>query len=137
MAQLCRSSLPRSLVSAVERLYTSEIVLPNTVRPNDIESHWLELLHSFTTVKDLYLSRQVLPHIAPALQEELGERAADVLPALRNLFIEEIRSVFVQGKLPSKPIQKRIQQFVNARQRASHPVDVSHCDGNRIRVKWD
>lgn len=118
MAQLCRSSLPRSLISAVERLYISEVGMSHTACPNDIESHWLELLHPFTTVKDLYLSPEVLPHIAPALQE-LGERAADVLPALRSLFMKE--------KPLSKPDWEGIKQFVDARRRASHPVDVSFC----------
>jgi len=36
----------------------------------------------------LYLSREFAPRFAPALQELVGERATEVLPALRSLFLE-------------------------------------------------
>jgi hypothetical protein len=49
----------------------------------DIESsQWLELLHRFTAVKDIYVSDGVMSDIAPALQELVGERATEVFTYL-------------------------------------------------------
>lgn len=50
---------------------------------------WLRFLHFFTAVKDLHLSEGLVPHVAAALQELIGERVTAVLPALQNLFIPE------------------------------------------------
>ena len=88
---------------------------------DDIEnSQWLELLHPFTAVKDLYISQEFTPRIAPALQELVGERVTEVLPALQTLFLEE--------PLPSGPVQETIGQFVAARQLAGHPIAVSRWE---------
>ena len=126
-AQLYRLSFPWSLISTVERLYIFETVISNPVCQNYIDSHhWLELLDPFTTVKDLYISWEVLPRITPALQELVGERVTEVLPALRNLFLEKT--------LPSGTVQEGIQQFIDARQRAIYPVDISCWD--RTWLKW-
>ena len=41
----------------------------------DIEhAQWLELLHSFTSVKDLVLSGRLISLVAPVLGELIGER---------------------------------------------------------------
>ena len=85
---------------------------------DDIENmQWLEFLHPFTAVKNLYLSKKFAQHMAPALQELVEERVTDVLPALENLFLEELN--------PSGPVQEAIGQFVAARQLLDHPVVVS------------
>jgi hypothetical protein len=57
--------------------------------------------------------------IAPVLQEPklVGEKVTDVLPALRTLFLEE--------RSPSGPVQEAIQQFIAARQLARRPMVVS------------
>ena len=55
--------------------------------------------------------------IAPALQELVGERVTEVLPALESLFLEDLQ--------PSGPVQEAIGQFVAARQLLGHPVAVS------------
>jgi hypothetical protein len=85
---------------------------------DDIEdSQWLEVLHPFTAVKYLYLSREFASLIAPALRE----LAAEVLPSLQNLFLKDLD--------PSGPVQGAIGKFVAARQLAGHPIAVSHWDG--------
>ena len=88
---------------------------------DDIESsQWLELLHPFTSVKALYLSWEFVPRIAPTLQELVGERVVEVLPALQGLFIEEL--------LPPGPVQEAIGKFVAARQLAGHPIAISRWE---------
>jgi len=61
------------------------------------------------------------PSIAPALQELVGERVTEVLPALQSLFL--------RGSHPSGPVRKAIRKFVTARQLAGHPIIVSRWDG--------
>ena len=119
LAQLCSSSFPQALISMVEHLYISESSrLP---WPDDIEnSQWLELLHPFAAVKDLYISSEFVPRILPALQELTGERVTEVLPALQTLFLDE--------PLASGPVQDIIVQFVDARQRVDHPIGISRWE---------
>ena len=84
----------------------------------DIENaQWLELLCPFTSARNLYLSKEFAPRLAPALQELVGERATEVLPALQNLFLVEL--------WPSGPVQQAIEQFVYARQLFGHPIAIS------------
>ena len=78
-------------------------------------------------MKDLYISREFVPRIAPVLQDLIAERATQALPALQSLFLEET--------LPSEPIQEGIRQFVDARQLSGHPVNVSRWEGKW--TKWD
>jgi len=47
-------------------------------------------------VKKLSLSRNIAHYIAPALQELVGERVTDVLPALQSLVLERDRPQHVQ-----------------------------------------
>jgi hypothetical protein len=122
MAQLCSSFFRQALFPALEHLYIMEDGLSDW--QDDIESsQWLEVLHPFTAVKDFYISSILIPRIAPALQELVGERVTEVLPALQTLFLEE--------PLPSGPVQEAIGQFVAARQLSGHPIVVSRwdCDG--------
>jgi hypothetical protein len=82
---------------------------------------WLALLHPFTAVKNLRLSKEFAPRILPALQELVGGRMPEVLPTLQNIFIEELEA--------SGPVQEAIGTFVAARQHSSHPVTVSLWEG--------
>jgi hypothetical protein len=123
LAQVCCSSFPQALIPVVEHLYIFEHRYPRLRWQDNIESsQWLELLHPFTSVKFLYISQEFVPRIAPAMQELIGERAAEVLPALRSLFLEE--------PLPSgsTSVQETIGQFVASRQLAIHPTTVSRCE---------
>jgi hypothetical protein len=121
LAQIYGSALPPALIHTTEHLYIRDGFRP-LHRQDDIEDgQWLEVLHPFTSVKNLYLSRNLTPSIAPALQELVGERVIEVLPALQNIFLEEFH--------PSGPVQEAIGKFVAARQLAGHPIIVSHRDG--------
>jgi hypothetical protein len=82
---------------------------------------WLEIFRPFTTVKKLYICEKFAQDIASALQQLVGERATDLLPALESLFLEELQ--------PSDPAQEAISQFVAARQVLGHPVAVSYWGG--------
>jgi hypothetical protein len=116
LAQVCSSLFPQVLVptGTVERLNICERKCDPTRWQDDIEnSQWLEVLHPFTAVKDLHVSREFLPRIAPALQELAGQ----VLPCLQNLFLEDLQS--------SGPVQGAIAKFV-----AGHHIAVSHWDRN-------
>jgi hypothetical protein len=114
LTQVCSSSFPEAFISTVEHLY---ICGWKSGWQDDIEdSQWLEVLHSFTAVKYLYLSEHFASCIAPALQELAGE----VLPCLQNLFLED--------RYPWGPVGEAIEKFVAARQLAGHPIGVSHWD---------
>jgi hypothetical protein len=123
LAQFCN---PQALICTVEHLYILELVF-TFFKPHwqdDIEnSQWLEVLHPFAAVKDLYISQEFMPRIAPVLKELVGETATEVLPALRTLFLEE--------PSPSGPVQEAIEQFIAARQLASRPIAVSRWDRKR------
>jgi hypothetical protein len=83
---------------------------------------WLDLLRSFIAVKNLYLSEEFVPRIAPALQELVGGRTTEVLPVLENIFLE--------GFWPStgRPLQGDIENIVAARLLTSRPVAVSRWE---------
>jgi len=81
-------------------------------------SRWLKLLDPFIALKRLYLSPGIAGHVCDALQELSGERATEVLPALRNIFI------YGTGSL--EHIQEAIRPFTAARQLSGHPVTIDH-----------
>jgi len=85
-------------------------------------SEWLELLHPFTSVKNLYLSKELSPRIAPSLRELVGRRASEALPTLQNLFLEELHSPL------ARPVEEAIGRFVAARQLSNHPVAISQWE---------
>jgi len=116
LAQICTLSL--DLLSTVENLYINGNPYPQLDWNDNIENtEWLELLLSFTAVKNLYLSKQFALRIAPALKELTGGRTTEVLPALQNIFLEGFRS--------SEPVQEGIKQFISARQLTNRPVAIS------------
>jgi hypothetical protein len=120
--QVFTSCLPP--LSALEGVYITENpYLPAHWHDNIENVLWLELLHPFRTVKNLYLNKKVAPRIVPALQELIGSRATEVLPNLQNIFL--------QGLEPSGPVQEGIQQFVATRQVISNAIAVSpwHPEG--------
>jgi hypothetical protein len=115
MEQVCSSCL--TPISMLDDLYI-KILHPNpNWQDNTENAQWLELLHPFTAAKNLYLSEEIARRIVPALEELVGARATEVLPSLKNIFLE--------GQ-PSGPIQEDIQQFVATRQVSGHPVAVSY-----------
>jgi hypothetical protein len=116
LAQVCSSSFPQAPFLAVEHLYILDNRYLRPYWPDEFESgQWLGLLHPFTAVKGLHISRELAPRIAPALQVLVGERATEVLPALQTLFLETLQS---------GPVQETIGQFVTTRQLADRPIAV-------------
>ena len=108
-------SLP--LLSTTENLFIYEPIHTQPDWKDGIENvEWLELLLPFTAVKNLYLSEQFAPRIAPALQELTGGRT-EVLPKLQNLFLE--------GFQPSEPVDEDIARFISARQLTNRPIAIS------------
>ena len=85
---------------------------------NNEDAQWLSLLQTTTAVKNLYIHREFVPRIAPALQELVGERVTEVLPVLQTLFI-------MDPLLPG-PVQEAIGQFVAARQLVGHTIAVTN-----------
>jgi hypothetical protein len=79
---------------------------------------WLELLHLFTSVKDLVLSEKTYRLVAQALDEHAGESVTEVLPVLQN--------VFLQGPLahPLEPDHKAKEKFIDTRRLLGCPVTV-------------
>jgi hypothetical protein len=121
---VCSSVLPR--LSPMERLDIREDRLGRPRwQANIANAQWLELLRPFTAVKILHLSGGVALHIAPALQGLSGESAAQVVPALRSLF--------VVGLQQSGAVQEAVFQFIAARQVAGCPIVVP-CWERRQRV---
>ena len=120
LAQVCSSSFLRDLIPMVEYLYFEDVYVLQRWQDDIEDSQWLELLHPFITVKDLYISQEFVPRIVPALRELTGERVTEVLPALQTLFLDDPH--------PSGPVQEAIEQFVAARQLAGHPIAVSHWE---------
>jgi hypothetical protein len=111
LAQLFTSLLPP--FPTLEGLYISarrEVLYDN----DNWNTLWLDFLRPFASVKDLYISKRFSYNIVRALQELTGDRTTEVLPALKNLFLEDVT------------VQKGIQQFVSARQLSVHSVHISH-----------
>jgi hypothetical protein len=104
------------LLSTTENLFIHEKYSLIDWKDGIENIEWLELLLPFMAVKDLYLSKQFAPCIAPALQELRG-RTTEVLPTLQNIFFG--------GARPSIPVHEGIEQFICARQLTNRPVAIS------------
>jgi hypothetical protein len=91
LEKVCTSCLPA--FSTLEDLYIPVRQDSRLHMPVNIQNViWLDLLHAFASVMNLYLSGQVAPHIVPALSELVGARTMQVLPTLQNIFLEELQS---------------------------------------------
>ena len=87
LAQVCRSSFPRTLIALLENLYICEDGYPRLGWQDDTENaQWMEFLHYFTAVKNLILSKEFALCIAPVLRELVGEGVVEILPAPQSLF---------------------------------------------------
>ncbi|KAH9957188.1 hypothetical protein BC827DRAFT_1157363 [Russula dissimulans] len=114
LCQVCSFFFP--LISALEELKIRGKSLSHW--KDDVrDAQWLELLHPFTALKNLYLTDGIAQHFCSALQAISGKRTTEVLPALRN--------IFVQGS-SLEPVQEAIRTFVAARRLSRHPVVVNH-----------
>jgi hypothetical protein len=86
--------------------------------PGRVENaQWLDLLRPFAAVKNLHLTKPLELSVMSAL----GELTEEVLPALQNIFLEELRL--------SEPLQEAIGHFVAARELSGHTVTFHHWKG--------
>jgi hypothetical protein len=122
LAQLCSLSFS-SFISTVKCLKIEVPDRPSHWKDDMEDTQWLELLDPFTALKTLYLADEIAPRVCGALRELSGERATEVLPELRNLFVHRPRS------FPVKDLQDAIGPFVAARQLSGHPVTIDHSNG--------
>ena len=119
LEQVCTSSLPP--LSTLEVLYIYKLPKSRPHWQDNIENElWLELLHPFSAVKNLYLCDEFAPRIVFVLQELVGVRMTEVLPNLQNIFLEEPHE--------SGPVREGIRQFVAARQ---DPIGVSLWENSK------
>src|SRR5712672_578331 len=112
LARVCSPSFPP--ISTLEELEIREDASSHWKGDTE-NAQWLELLDPFTALKNLYLTHGVAQRVCGALQELSGERATEVLPVLRNLFVR-------RSSLP--PVQEAVVSFVAARQLSDHPIVV-------------
>ena len=119
LVQVCTSSFTQALVPMLEHLHMLENKFLRPRSQAGLEHNlWLEILRSFSTVKNLYLSRDFVPHIVSTLQEPFGERGTEVLPNLQSIFLEGVQE--------SVSVPESIRQFIAARQLSNRPITISH-----------
>ena len=118
LAHLIWSSIPP--LPALEHLELCDRYSPQHWRDSIESAQWLELLRPFIFVKDLLLRGQLVELVASALGELIGERVTEVLPALKTIFVEDLRLSGISTW------QKDIGQFVTARQISGRPITVRH-----------
>ena len=128
LEQLCASHFPP--LSTLEDLYIYELLYGGQPdwRDNVENTLWLDLLHRFTTVRNLYLSKEFAPRIVAALQELVGGRTTEVLPTLQNILLEEVE--------PAGRVQEDIGKIIAVRRLSGHTITVSHWERDRMR-QWD
>jgi len=119
LARSCSGLLPPLPTLEHLGIYNSEFW--SSQWPNEVEdTQWTELLRPFITVKDLALDEAFALSVASALQELVGERVIDILPALQNIFLEGFQS--------SDSVPGGVAKFIAARELSGCPVIVHHRD---------
>ena len=118
LALVCTSSIPQALIHTVKHLYMLYQVYwrPPHREETLVNNRWLEFFLPFTTVKNLYLSREFIPLIVPTLQEIIGERVTEVLPNLESIFLEDLDE---PGLVP-----EAMRQSIAARQLSGRPIAI-------------
>jgi hypothetical protein len=125
MARVCDQLSP--LFSSIERLDLTWDSMSSGPQAepqgkDDMEpTQFLEIFQPFTAIRSLYVSKTLVPFIARALQELIGESTTEVLPNLRDLSLG--------GAAMSGSIQEDIQPFIEARRLSGRPVAVHHWGG--------
>jgi len=117
LTQVCSPSFP--LISTLEELKIQEDgdLSPSHWKDDMEDAQWLELLEPFTGLKDLHLTDEIARRVSGALQEVPVEMATEVLPALRNIFVDEFWS---------HEDFEAITPFLVARRRSGYTVTVHH-----------
>jgi len=111
---------PRSSSMGVK---CDEIDLPPESPPGNgvmVSTQFLEIFRLVIATRSLYVSESSGPVIASVLQELIRERATEVLPNLRDIFLER--------SARSGSIQEVILPFVDARRLSGQPVAVHYLE---------
>lgn len=119
MVQICNQAIP--LLFGVERLEIcggEDRHLFQEWQDEIVNVQWLGLFHSFIAVECLHVTEYLGPFIASALREVTRRKAAEVLPALRGLFLE--------GLDPSELVKGSVGGFIAARRRSGRHVTIYH-----------
>ena len=147
LVQACRSSFPQALLATLKRLYLLADPEWDGQPDDNIEIiQWLDLLRPFTGLKDFYMHSEFDPYIPLALQELVGERVTEVLPALRIIFWdlgipekdddddddEEEEEEDDDDDEPLPSVQDLIGRFVAARQLADYSVSFYPWNGRYV-----
>ncbi|KAI9508236.1 hypothetical protein F5148DRAFT_932742 [Russula earlei] len=94
--------LPRSLDSSFPPLSTlvQLDIVDDVSQPHwRDDTQWLELLHSFTAVKDLRLSHQVAPHVCPSAGRCRGRQSNRHLTRSTEHFLEGPRAIRICSEI--------------------------------------
>jgi len=110
LVQVCSSLSVLSTVEALEIVGYQE--------NNLVNARWLRFLDRFTALKRLNLTGDNAQHICGVLGALSGERATEVLPALRNLFVRGFESL--------QPVEDTMKSFLAARKLSGNPVVIDH-----------
>jgi hypothetical protein len=90
----------------------------------EVITPWLGLLRPFTAVRDLRLvGTGLFSHVAHVLGELEGERATEVLPALRTIELSHCPGS--TGPLDASEVLHALGPFLAAREECVHPVAVN------------
>jgi hypothetical protein len=109
------------LFSLVERLDLQFIChSPLTGTRIVMSNQFLEFFRLFAATRSLCVHKDLALPITALLQELIGARATEVLPNLRDLFLE--------GSAKSRSIQEAMQPFVEARRLSGQPVAVHYLE---------
>jgi hypothetical protein len=85
-------------------------------------TQWRQLLRPFTNLKMLRVQNELIGKVAPSLQAEDGERPLELLPDLKEVEYtggDDVRVAFIP--------------FIDERQVAGHPVNLTAVDNAEIR----
>ena len=120
LARICVHSLPP--FSTLERLdITRDPGWEEPISEGQLEDlPWLEFLRPFTSVKSLYLCKDIALRVAPVLCEFAEEGVTEVLPVLQNIFIVGHQPLGLAGEL--------VGAFVAERQLSGHILTVRQVD---------
>lgn len=120
MARACRQL--SSLVPHVERLELINRCSPFEMQGmGDVDcTQSIGLLQPFRTVRRLYVSMVLVSLVTHALHDFTAEGTAEVLPELRDLFLERLG---IAG-----PVREAIRPFVAAQRLSGRPVAVHRWD---------
>jgi hypothetical protein len=117
IALVCGNPLP--FCSSIERCNLIAYQSPSETGEDDmVSSQFLELFRRFTAIQSLRVSECIVPLVATALLDIIGETATEGLPNLRDLFLG--------GSAIPEAVREAMQQFVTARQLSGQPVAVHH-----------